>query len=428
MRAVDPPEYESRFSQYHGDVPPEIVVQRIYDLGIKTIAIDTETHYDPTKRGIIRFINGSPNNVPFGLSLTIEVGNEYESYWVTGIEQIREFKNLLEDESISKILHNSKYDRHMLANIGIDLAGPIWDTMVMIHLIDEEQMCRTEDGGMVQTKALKHLAYHYLGEDGHELENLVDEVRRVIALREGRVKSHVSYKEANDASPIIMRDYACADTEFSYRLFRIFLPRLVQQDLTRAYQIDIDATYAVFQMERVGLGVDQMYYEQLDRELTEALVKILSDTMRLIPIELNIRSSRDLVKGFEALGVEWKWYTAKGEYRTDDKILHQFTEGEPAALAELVLSYREKTKLRDTFISQIREYNQGGRIHADFNVCPRDDSGGGTVTGRLSSNAPNLHNLPKDDKRIRKGIVPAPGYVFVEMDYDFYTLVVVKAH
>lgn len=416
MKNLPLPVYTEGNPRFIGGVSASSIVDLVLVNKIQTIAIDTETYYNQDTGGVIRFIDGNKNNTPFGLSITYKHDGEYISYWVT--ENLIDFKPLLEDAKVSKVLHNSKYDRHMLMNIGIDLKGQIWDTMVMLHLIDEEHWCNTPDGKKVMSKSLKNLAFHYLGEDGHLYESLVDEVRRVVGLNSERLKRMVSYKEASDAAPLIMKDYACSDTEFTYRLYELFLPKLVEQDLFTAYDTDIKATYAVFHMERHGIAVDMPYYESLASELTAEMDDINEQICQILPVDLNIRAARDLVKGFEGLGIEWLWFTEKGELKTDDKVLKQFTEGIPGKLAALVLRHRDAAKLRDTFISQIREYEQNGRIHADFNVCPRDNSEGGTVTGRLSSNSPNLHNLPKDDKRIRKGIVPTDGYTFVEMDFD----------
>ena len=421
MKNLPLPEYpnpEPRF-KWCTSVPELVRQLEHHDM----IAIDTETYYDPLNQGVIRFIGDSKNNSPFGLSVTMccndDSGAEvYVSYWVLGEDNIRGLKPILENKYIAKILHNSKYDMHMLKNIGLTVEGYIWDTMIMIHLIDEEHMCRTPEGKEVMSKSLKNLAYHYLGEDGHLYEDLVGEVRRVLALNSGRLKSAVSYKEASDAAPEIMKDYACSDTEFTYRLWKKLMPELLRQDLTGAYTKDIQATHAVFEMERVGLGIDLEYFTALQNELTEKSDTLMDEILTIIPMELNIRSSRDLVEAFKGLGVEWVWFTDKGEPQTDSNVLKRITEGEAGRLASLVLEYRDTTKMLDTFVAQMFNYNLNGSIHADFNISPRDDSGGGTVTGRLSSNNPNLHNLPKDDDRIRKGIVPRPGYVFVEMDYD----------
>lgn len=423
MKVIPLPEYDNPVERYRipSDAEYTAIIEDIGCCGL--VAVDTETYYDPEVKGISRFINGTPNNVPFCLTLTYKSRDgEYLSLYIEE-QNIQKMKPMLEDERVAKILHNSKYDAHILANIGIRLRGPIWDTMIMIQQIDEEHMCKTPDGKVVMSKALKNLAYHYLGEDSHKYEDLVDEVRRVIALRSGRVKSTVSYKEAADACPSIMKDYACSDTEFTYQLFELFLPWLEAQDLMRAYEVDLNATKAAFRQERKGIRVDLDYYNQLATELNAELMDYTKEICEIIGFDKNINASRDIVDGFKGLGLEWGWFTDKGEVQTSDNILTNlqrlYPDTDIARLSALILKYRENSKLVGTFISQIFQFVQwDGRIHPDFNVAPRDDSSGGTKTGRLSSSNPNLQNIPKDDKRIRKGIVPSEDYYFVEMDYS----------
>lgn len=423
MKVIPFPEYDTPVARYRIPAAYEYLGIMAEIRGSGLVAIDTETYYNPEVGGISRYINGVPNNTPFCLTMTYQnADGEYLSCYIEEHDIIN-MKELIEDERVAKILHNSKYDAHMLANIGIRLRGPVWDTMIMIQQIDEEHMCKTPDGGTVMSKSLKNLAYHYLGEDSHKYEELVDEVRRVIALRTGRVKSTVSYKEAADACPVIMKDYACSDTEFTYQLHELFLPWLEAQGLMRAYEVDLNATKAAFLQERKGIKVDLEYYKQMALELNAELMDYTKEICEIIGFDKNINASRDIVEGFKQLGVEWGWYTDKGEVQTSDTILANlqrlYEDSDIAKLAELILKYRENSKLVGTFISQIFQYVQwDGRIHPDFNVAPRDDGRGGTKTGRLSSSNPNLQNIPKDDKRIRKGIIPSEDYYFVEMDYS----------
>ena len=425
MRNIEFPQYDTPVERFR--IPEDHYAEARHLLdSVTLLACDTETYDNPSTKGISRFIGGVPNNTPFCLSMTYKEEGEYISIFIPE-ECIPIYKDVLEAQHISKILHNSKFDMHMLQNIGIELGGTIWDTMIMIHLIDEEHMCNTPEGNKIMSKGLKNLAYHYLGENGHIYEELVDECRKVIAQREERAKSRVSYREAYEACPMIMKDYACSDTEFTYLLYEKFVYQMMLQNLTKAYDVDMNATRAAFEQERVGIKVDIPYYEALSAELTAEMDVYTARIIELIPKELNINSGRDLVEGFKGLGLEWRWFTDKGEFQTSDTVLKYLIGNYEllpiAELAELVLKYRENSKLVGTFISQIFEYVQwDGRIHPDFNVSPRDDSKGntegGTVTGRLSSSNPNLHNIPKDDKRIRKGLIPDEDFVFVEMDYS----------
>lgn len=422
------PEYNTPVERFVGinSVEEATNLSRAIRTHGKLVAVDTETYYSEETGGVCKVIGGSKNNKPFCLTLTVPDGDDYKSFFVPE-ELIPACRDWLRDEEITKIFHNYKFDAHMLKNMGITVGGYIWDTMVMIHLIDEEHECRTPEGKYKRSKALKDLAYHYLGDDGHMYEDLVSEVRSVLSKNIGVAKSHISYKDVYEASPLIMKDYACSDTEFTFKIFRILYNELLRQNLLIAYETDMHATEAVLEMERTGMAVDMNYYDELGDKLTRQIGEIDAGIRRMgIPDSLNVRSQEDLVKMFGKLGQAWRWYTAKGSYNTSSSVLEYLetsTNPNVAKLAGLVSERREAEKLRDTFIAQIKEFcDVDGRIHPDFNICPREEknnnTAGGTVTGRLSSSNPNLQNIPKDDKRIREGMVPSPGFFFAELDYS----------
>lgn len=419
MKTYDLPEYESKRTDFK-------ILDNIDDfledvrLGNNIVAIDTETYYDPDNKGVIRYIYGTPNNMPFCLTATIKIGDDYVTYYFD-IDPKDPSKDLgwIEAESITKILHNFHYDEHILRNIGLSIKGTVWDTMIMIHLIDEEHECKFEDGSIKQSKALKNLAYHYLDKEAHFYEDLIQEYRKGLSVIRECGISDVSYKDIAEHNFDAMRDYACSDTLYTYRLWELFLPRLQNQQLDKAYDIDLKATWAVIDMERVGILPDTAYFLELDRTLNLEIARIDKEIKELgIPDHLNINSNADVVEMFSMLDTEWKWYTPKGEFQVTDAVLHNITTGKAGELAKLIRDRRERTKMVDTFIAQMLEYTQpDGRIHPDFNVCPKDDSRGGTVTGRLSSSNPNFQNLPSGDDRIRKGIIPTKDFTLVSIDY-----------
>ena len=418
MKKLDLPDYTSNKPYYKVLSTHEELRKAIKDGG-NVVAIDTETYYNPDNEGVIRFIEGSKNNVPFCLTATVKVDGEYVSYYIPE-EEIPSCAPWLTDTEVTKILHNFHYDAHILMNIGITIMGHIWDTMIMIHLINEEQECIMPDGTVKESKALKNLAHHYLEEDATYYEKLIAEIRRTIAKNRDVNLGDVSYKDILHANFDAMKDYACSDTEYTYRLWELFLPRLTSQMLGKAYDIDVNATWAVIDMERNGIKIDTDYYMALEKELEDTIRSIDAEIKELgIPNELNINSADDIVEMFSLLGVTWKWFTEKESYQTNDTVLKGFKEGKPQELAQLILKRRDATKIKDTFISQMLFYKQhDGKVHPDFNVCPKDNSVGGTVTGRLSSSDPNLQNIPKSDDRIRKGVVPSEGYSLVSMDYS----------
>lgn len=427
MAIRDYPEYKSTHDNYIYVEDVDKLVDNLLDI-ISTgkdeiIAVDTETYYDETVKGVTKFIDGNPNNAPFCVTLyTLDKG-----YYVS--KDIDKLKRLFDNADCVFVLHNHKYDRHMLANIGIDMdINKIGDTMLMIHLINEEFECNTPDGNKKKSKRLKDLAYHFLGKDAHELEDLVAEYRAIKGLhnkREGKDggKSAVSYKEVEELNKDLMKDYACADVDFTYHLYRKFLPELGKQNLWEAYALDKKASDAVFKMERRGVKIDKDYYEKLYNDYGIELENLDKELEAITGIvDFSVDKETDVVSAFSKMGITWAWKTTKKTDCIDKKVLNgiikQFEKHQDIVnLANKILERRDIAKIRDTFIKNILDYCQwDGRVHPDFNVCPNDYSSGATRTGRLSSSNPNFQNLPKDDKRIRKGIIPEEGYCLIEID------------
>lgn len=365
------------------------------------LSTDTETYYNSTLRApqaISKWIKGSRNNCPFGASFFTGT----QGYWVD--KDLHELDRLLRSP-IPKTFHNSKYDLNMLKNIGLEVLGRIWDTMIMVQLIDEEFMCKLppDEDGVVKykkSKALKNLGYHFnlLGANAHIYEDLVHEYRRIIALNTGRSVNDVSYKEANDANPVLMKDYAVADTELGYHLFKILLPMLKEQDLEPVYDIDFNATLAVIDIERNGYMVDVEQMNIDERKLNRFIAEI-DRRVHASCGAFNINSDLELVEQFRKFGMEWTYYTDTDEFCTDKNVMKELmTSGDAriVSLAKNVLLHRHANKLLSTYIIGIKQYIQeDGKVHPDFWVSPDDWDKGSTKTGRLSSSNPNFQNLVK---------------------------------
>ena len=366
----------------------------------KVIAVDTETYYDASNTGVIKFIQGNPNNVPFCVTLYC---ND-TAYYIS--KDLDKLKRLFSNDAPLFVYHNHKYDRHMLANIGIEIPiDQIGDTMLMIHLINEEFMCNTPDGTKVKSKKLKDLAYHFLGKDAHDLENLVGEYRAIKGLHNKAEgidggKNGVSYKEVEELNRDLMKDYACADVDFTYHLYMKFVPEITRQDLWDAYALDKGASDAVYKMERRGVKIDKEYYTKLYEDYGKDLEKLDKELSDATGIEdFSADKDADIVKAYSKLGVVWAWKTEKGQDRTDKKVLdgiaRQFNSNEAiVSLTEKILLRRDTAKIRDTFVKNMLEFCQAdGRVHPDFNICPNDYSSGATRTGRLSSSNPKVGAL-----------------------------------
>ena len=427
------PEYKSKHPNYiyveDVDKTVDEILKACRNKSNPIIAVDTETDYNENISGVIKYIQGNPNNEPFCITLY----TNDKGYYIS--KDFDKLKRLFSDEGILFVFHNHKYDRHMLANIGIDISiDQIGDTMLMIHLINEEFECKMPNGTKKKSKRLKDLAYHFLGEDAHELEDLVAEYRSIKGLHNKAEgidggKNGVSYKEVELLNKDLMKDYACADVDFTYHLYLLFLPEIKRQDLWKAYALDKQASDAIFNIERRGVKIDKEYYTKLYEDYGADLNRIDKELEELTGIEnFSVDKETDVVKAFSDLHIIWSWKTAGTKTARIDKkvidgLIKQYKDNDTeinrkiVKLAELILERRDTAKIRDTFVKNMLDYCQpDGRVHPDFNVCPNDYDAGATRTGRLSSSNPNFQNLPKDDKRIRKGIIPEKGYMFVEID------------
>jgi DNA polymerase-1 len=220
-----------------------------------------------------------------------------------------------------------------------------------------------------------------------------------------------------------MKDYAISDTVFTYKLWEKFMPMLEAQELQEAYDRDLKALLAIVEIERTGLQVDIEGLRKLKEDMALEIVRKQQAVYKITGEAFNMNSAEELKSMFEKLGVVWQWYTDKGNVSDNKNVmeyLEKTFEGQPAGdMARLVLEIRKASKTLSTFIEGLIMFSDtDGRVHCDFNLCPKDDGKGGTVTGRLSSSSPNMQNVTKKDSNIRKLIAAEPGFILVEGDYS----------
>jgi len=402
------------------------------------IAVDTEDFFDETAKaedGVINlFIQNNPINTPFGIS----VYYNGQGYWVT--DNMREIDILYKATNAPLLVgHNYKFDMHMLQNFGVQTDFRLrqgvhpkhvfGDTLTMLHAIDEEHMCKMQDGSMKRSKALKNVAFHYLQGDAHKYEDLVDAIRVAVAGYLGIEKNAVDYRIAGLLAPDVMKDYACADVEFTYKLFPILSDMLEKEETRSAYEIDLGATVAVWDMQRYGVLVNK---EKMldDKGLLESIRdSALSNVREHLKCSLNPASEKELVEAIKNVyDIDWTHFTDKGEIASSKSVLKEFAVEHPqcAPMVDNLLILRKAEKLISTYIMNTLGYVQtDNRVHADFNINSNDYDTGGTVTGRLSSSCPNLQNVPK---KIVKLVHPSTGieytfnpraYYVVDEHFDF---------
>lgn len=325
-----------------------------------------------------------------GVSLTLPT-KDYHVYipcgHVEGEQLTRDYvlaklKPIMEDESIGKVLHNAKFDIHMLLRYDVFLAGLRHDTMVAMHLLNENE----------PSLALKNLATKYLKEPSDTFSELFGK--------------NAAFAEVPLDVALV---YAAKDTDITWRLYQFQRKHLEKQPkLLRQYEkVENPTIYVSIEMERAGFVVDLVFAKELNVKLTNELVEIEKGLREHFGDELNFNSPVQLsALFFDQLKLDKK-LPPNYKKSTDVKTLKLLAKHHPGI--ELLLQYREKTKLLGTYIDALpKMVKADGRIHGNFNQS-------GTVTGRFSSNNPNLQNQPK---YARKLFVAPPGQVILAGDFS----------
>lgn len=293
----------------------------------------------------------------------------------------------LENAELKKILHNAKFDIHMLRKEGIEMAGLFMDTMVAMHLLNENEL----------SFALKNLATKYGKYFGFEDKSMTYE--------------ELFGKGGFERTPLdIGTVYACKDTHLTYKfgmwIMEQFerLPRL--KDLY--FNIELPITEICISMEKEGFLIDLDFAEQYRRELAEEVAGLDARIKEGFG-DININSNQQLQEViYKTWGVVDK-YKGSVDASTLKKIAETEKEIPEVAYIKDLLKYRELNKLLTTYIEPLpQKIYIDGRLHGSFNQSA-------TVTGRFASNNPNLQNLPYN---ARKMFVAPEDKLIIGIDFS----------
>ncbi len=305
---------------------------------------------------------------------------------------IAKLKVLLENPSVLKIGHNIKYDLNVLARHGIVVA-PIDDTMVMSFDLDAGK----RNHGMDEL-ALSHL--------GHSCLSFKDVC--------GSGKSQLTFDQValSDATA-----YAAEDADVTLRLWHWLKPRLSAEQVTRVYErVDRPLIPVLAQMEREGIKVDRDELARMSAEFAEGCAGLEQEIHALAGTPFSVGSPKQLGEVlFGQMGLKGGKKGKSGDYSTDVTVLEKLAE-EGIEIARKVLDWRQLAKLRSTYTDALQHQinPQTGRVHTSYSLT-------GAQTGRLSSNDPNLQNIPirtEAGRRIREAFVAEPGHVLLSADYS----------
>ena len=303
------------------------------------------------------------------------------------------FRPLYEDEHIMKVGQNVKYDYEVLRRYGIEVRGPMFDTM-LAHYIVQPELHHNMD----------YMAETLLGYQTIHIDQLIGP----------RGKGQRSMR---DLQPQEVYEYAAEDADVTLRLKNVLEQKLKEVDGERLfYDIEMPLVPVLAEMELTGVCLDTAALAEtgknFNRRLAEYEQKIYSEAGETFNIS-SPKQVGDILFGKMKI-VDKPKKTKTGQYVTSEEVLTQLRSRAP--IVDDILSYRGLKKLLGTYVEALpRLINpRTSHIHTCFNQAI-------TATGRLSSSDPNLQNIPirdDDGKEIRKSFVPEPGCLFFSADYS----------
>ena len=303
------------------------------------------------------------------------------------------FRPLYEDEHIMKVGQNIKYDYEVLRRYGIEVRGPMFDTMLAHYIVQPEL----------------HHNMDYMAETLLDYQTI--HIDQLIGPR-GK-----GQRSMRDLQPQEVYEYAAEDADVTLRLKNVLEQKLKEVDGERLfYDIEMPLVPVLAEMELTGVCLDTAALAETGKNFNRRLAEYEQKIYAEAGETFNISSPKqvgDILFGKMKI-VDKPKKTKKGQYVTSEEVLTQLRSRAP--IVDDILSYRGLKKLLGTYVEALpRLINpRTGHIHTCFNQAI-------TATGRLSSSDPNLQNIPirdDDGKEIRKSFVPEPGCLFFSADYS----------
>jgi len=299
-------------------------------------------------------------------------------------------KPIFEDDKLEKTGQNLKYDLIVLRNEGIRLKGIVFDTMLAHYILDPAS----------RGHGLDDLAEKYLGV-------------KTITYKEiaGTGKKQLSFDEIEIERA---SEYASEDSDISWRLYKIFDPKVENEDRKLLMEMEIPLIDVLADMETAGILIDTAHLERLSLEIEKSLKEFEAKIHAEAGEVFNINSPKQLgVILFDKLDLPVVKKTKSG-YSTDVSVLEELADKHP--LPKMLLEYRQLSKLNSTYVSSLPQdiYSKTGRIHTSYNQTV-------AATGRLSSSDPNLQNIPirtELGREIRKAFIAPQGSLLLAADYS----------
>ena len=309
------------------------------------------------------------------------------------LEIVSEFKEIFENEKTLKVGQNIKYDILVLSNYGIEVRGPMFDTMIA-HYVLQPELRHNMD----------YLAEIYLNYRTIPIEELIGAKGK----KQGNMR---------DLAPELVYEYACEDADITFKLKNILEKELETNGASSLFhEIEMPLVPVLAYMEKNGVCLNTEALKETSLHFTKRMNQIEEEVYQLAGIKFNISSPKQVGEVlFDRMKiVEKAKKTKTGQYVTSEEVLESLRNKHE--IIGKILDYRGLKKLLSTYIDALPQLinPKTGRIHTSFNQTV-------TATGRLSSSNPNLQNIPirnEDGKEIRKAFIPEEGCLFFSADYS----------
>ena len=307
------------------------------------------------------------------------------------------------DSNLAKIGHNLKFDLSILAEQGIDVAGECYDTMLAHALIDPEQR--------------------------HNLDTLSEDFLQYTTIRFSELVPEVKKGQPIDYSsvkPQALADYAIEDADVTLQLWELFKAKLEESGQAKVfYEIETPLLPVLVAMEREGILMNEATLVDTGKSLEGHIETLRESINAAAGREFNLNSPKQLgeILFDELKLVEKPKKTKTGQYATNEQVLSSLAPKHP--IVANILEYRQLTKLKSTYIDALPHSIDpvSGRVHTNYGQVQ-------TSTGRLSSNDPNLQNIPVrsvQGREIRKAFIARPGWKLLSADYSQIELRILAA-
>ena len=307
------------------------------------------------------------------------------------LEVLAKLKAWLENPLKLKVGQHIKYDRHVFANQGIEVRGYAHDTMLQSYVLEVHK-----------PHSLTSLALRHVGRTGLTYEDMC-----------GKGVHQISFAQVDVEKA---SEYSCEDSDQCLDVHGVLWPRIQADAKLRAiYDIEIATSEALFRIERNGVLIDGPTLAAQSQALGQRILQLETEAYEIAGQPFNLSSPKQLGEiFFDKLGLPVIKKTTTGARSTDEEVLEKLAEDYP--LPARILEHRSLSKLKGTYTDKLAQMAlpRTGRVHTHYAQAV-------AVTGRLSSNDPNLQNIPirtAEGRKVREAFVAPGGSFIASADYS----------